>query len=54
MEEGFIALVRGDVVNDGSGYHLVSLEMKFAERLLLQLVVAKAIPALRVIEVMPG
>ena len=54
MEECFIAFMWRDVVNDGSGYHLVSFEMKLTERLLLQLVVAKPIPALRVIEVMPG
>lgn len=54
MEEGFIAFMWRDVVNDGSGHYLISLEMKLAERLLMQLMVAKAVPALRVIEVMPG
>jgi len=53
MEECLIALVRGDVVDDRCGYHLVSFEMKFAQGLFLKLVIAESIPALSVIEVVP-
>lgn len=54
MEEGLIALVWGDMVDDRCGYHLVSFEMKLAQRLFLKLMIAEPVPALGVIEVVPG
>ena len=53
MKEGLIALVRSYVVDDGCGYHLVFFEMKLAQWLFLQLVVAKAEPAPCVIKTVP-
>ena len=54
MEECLIALVRDDMVDDRCGYHLVSFEMKFTQGLFLKLVITESIPALSVIEVVPG
>lgn len=54
MKEGLIALVRGDMVNDGCGYHLISFEMKLTKRLFLKLMIAELVPVLGVIEVVPG
>lgn len=54
MEEGLIALVWGDMVDDRCGYHLVSFEMKLTEWLLLKLVITESVPAFGVIEAVPG
>ncbi|GMX06960.1 hypothetical protein LOCUS_41550 [Klebsiella pneumoniae] len=54
MEEGFIALVRFDVINNGCGYHLISPEVKLAKWLLLKLVITQPVPPFSVIEMMPG
>lgn len=53
MEQSIITFVRFNVVNDGCGYYLFALEVEFAQRLLLELMIAKAIPALSVVKVMP-
>lgn len=49
MEKYVITLMRFDVVNDGCGYHLITLEMELAQRLLLKLVISQPIPSLGVI-----
>ena len=54
MEEGLIALVWGDVINNGCGYHLISFEMKLTEWLLLKLVITEPVPTFGVIESVPG
>jgi hypothetical protein len=54
VEEGFIALVRFDVINNGGRYHLISPEVKLAEWLFLKLVITQSIPPFSVIEMMPG
>lgn len=54
MEEDLIALVRGDVVDNRCGYHLVSFEMKLTEWLLLKLVITEPVPTFGVIESVPG
>jgi hypothetical protein len=53
VEEGFIALVRFDVINNGCGYHLISPEVKLAEWLFLKLVITQPVPPFSVIEMMP-
>jgi len=54
MKECLVSLMRGDVVNDSCGYHLIASEVELTERLFLKLVIAEPVPALRVIEVVPG
>jgi len=54
MKEGLITLVRGDMVDDRCGYYLISLEMKLTQRLFLKLMMTESVPALGVIEAVPG
>jgi len=49
MEEGLITLMWFDVINNGCSYYLISFEMKFAEWLLLKLVITEPVPAFSVI-----
>jgi len=54
MKESLVSLMRGDVVNNSCGNHLIASEVELAERLLLKLMITEPVPALSVIEVMPG
>ncbi|HIH3409728.1 hypothetical protein [Escherichia coli] len=54
MKERLVTLVWFDVINNGCGYHLISPEMKLAEWLFLQLVIAEPVPPFGVIESVPG
>ena len=54
MKECLVSLMRGDVVNNSCSYYLIASEVELAERLLLKLVIAEPVPALGVIEVVPG
>jgi len=54
MKKRLISLMRGDVVNNSCRNHLIASEVELTEWLLLKLVIAEPVPALGVIEVVPG
>lgn len=53
VEQCVITFMWCDVVNDACGDYLVALEVKLAQRLLLELVISQTIPTLGIVEVMP-